>query len=126
MQRSERLLTYDNAIPDDGSPHARVPWSPVREADRLVERHRKLLALEYSRAGWKTALMVEERMHAIADRLLQACTEYPSLRVLLDRRDLLPTIDLTRYPDLAAVITLFDYLEALQHPEDPRRGMVQR
>jgi hypothetical protein len=122
MQRSQVLRTWQEPTPEASATPPRVQWSPVREAERLVERHEKLLALEYSRAGWKTAQMVEERMHAIADRLLTASTEYPSLRALLDRRDLLPAFDLGRNPDLAAVVTIFNYFEVLRHPADPRRA----
>lgn len=96
-------------------------WSAVREVERLIERHRKLLALDYSPAGWKTAQMVEQRLHAIADRLLRASTPYASLRVLLDNREAAPVLDLTKDADLQAVASAFDYLEALQYPDDPRR-----
>lgn len=100
---------------------ARTGWSAVREVERLIERHRKLLALDYSPAAWKTAQMVEQRLHAISDRLLQASTPYASLRWLLDNREAAPVLDLTKDPDLQAAAASFDYLEALQYPNDPRR-----
>jgi hypothetical protein len=104
---------------DDGySP--RVPWSAVREIPRLIERHRKLLRLEYSAAGWKAAQMIENRMHAISDQLLTASTNYPSLRWLLDHRDVEPAFDVSQHPDLEAAASAFDYLESLQSPEHPR------
>ena len=93
----------------------------MREVQRLIERHRKLLALDYSPAGWKTAQLLEERLHAISDRLLQASTPYASLRWLLDNRDAAPVFDLTKNPDLQAAACAFDYLESLQYPDDPRR-----
>lgn len=104
---------------EDSMPVTR--WSPVREVQRLIERHRRLLALEYSPAGWKTAQMVEDRMHAISDRMLQASTPYTSLRWLLDNREAAPVFDLTKDPDLQAAARVFDYLESIQYPDDPRR-----
>ena len=95
-------------------------WSAVQEVERLIERHRKLLALDYSPAGWKTAQLLEQRLHAISDRLLQASTPYASLRWLLDNRDAAPVLDLTKNPDLQAAACAFDYLEALQYPKAPR------
>ena len=108
-------------LPDNPTP--RVHWSPVREVQRLVARHARLLALEYSPAGWKTTLMIEERLHTISDRLLLAFTPYPSLRWLLDRREVVPTLDLRQHPDLEAVTIAFDYFETLRHPDDPRRAV---
>jgi hypothetical protein len=110
------LTADDESIPP-------TQWSPVRELQRLIERHRKLLALEYSPAGWKTAQLVEDRMHAISDRLLAGSTNYPSLRWLLDNRDAAPVFDLTKDPDLQAAAWAFDYLEALEYPDDPRRAV---
>jgi hypothetical protein len=104
----------------------RIPptqWSAVREVERLIERHRKLLALDYSPAGWKTAQMVEQRLQAISDRLLQASTPYASLRWLLDNRDALPVFDLTKDPDLRAAALAFDYLEAIEYADDPRHAV---
>jgi hypothetical protein len=93
---------------------------------RLIERHRKLLALEYSAAGWKTTQMIENCIHVISDRLLQASTTYPSLRWLLHHRDIEPVFDLTRYPDLEASACSFDYLESLLYPDNPRRAVCLR
>lgn len=98
-------------------------WSSVREMQRLIERHRKLLALEYSPAGWKTAQMVEQRMHAISDRVLEASTQYPSLRWLLDNRDAAPVFDLTKNADLQAAAFAFDYFELIEYADDPRRAV---
>jgi aryl-alcohol dehydrogenase-like predicted oxidoreductase len=98
-------------------------WSAVRDVERLIERHRKLLALDYSPAGWKTAQMIEQRLHAIADRLLQSSTPYASLAWLLENRDAAPILDLTQEPELQAVANAFDYLEALEYPDDPRRAI---
>lgn len=98
-------------------------WSAVREMQRLIERHRKLLALEYSPAGWKTAQMVEQRMHAISDRVLEASTQYPSLRWLLDNRDAAPVFDLTKNADLQAAAFAFDYFELIEYADDPRRAV---
>jgi len=98
-------------------------WSPVRDVVRLVERHRKLLALEYSPAGWKTAQMVEQRIHAVSNRLLARSTSYPSLRWLLDHRDAVPVLDLTEDPALEAAACAFDYLESIECPDDPRRAL---
>jgi hypothetical protein len=98
-------------------------WSAVREMQRLIERHRKLLALEYSPAGWKTAQMVEQRMHAISDRALQASTHYSSLRWLLDNRDAAPVFDLTKNADLQAAAFAFDYFELIEYADDPRRAV---
>ena len=92
----------------------------MREVQRLVDRHARLLALEYSTAGWKTTLMIEERLHVISDRLLQAFTQYPSLRWLLDQREVVPTFDRRQHPDLEAAMIAFEYFEALRHPDDPR------
>lgn len=111
-------------VADDPLP--RTEWSAAREVERLIERHRKLLALDYSPAGWKTAQLVEQRLHAIADRLLQASTPYASLCWLLDNRDAAPVLDLTKDPDLQAAACAFDYLEALQYPDDPRRTVCLR
>jgi hypothetical protein len=98
-------------------------WSAARDIERLIERHRRLLALDYSPAGWKTAQLIEQRLHAIADRLLQSSTPYASLRWLLENRDAVPVLDLTKDPDLEAVASAFDYLEALEYPHDPRRSV---
>ena len=98
-------------------------WSAVREMQRLIERHRKLLALEYSPAGWKTAQMVEQRMHAISDRVLEASTQYPSLRWLLDNRDAAPVFDLTKNADLQAAAFAFDYFESIEYADDPRHAV---
>jgi hypothetical protein len=108
----------------ENDPITRTQWSAVREMQRLIERHRKLLALEYSPAGWKATQMVENRMHAISDRLLEASTSYPSLRWLLDNRDAAPVFDLTKNPDLQAAAWAFDYLEALEYADDPRRTVL--
>jgi hypothetical protein len=106
---------------DDSIP--RTEWSPVREVSRLIERHRKLLALEYSPAGWKTAQMVEQRIHAISDRVLAASTNYPSLRWLLDNREAVPVLDLTKDPALEAAAGAFDYFESVEYANAARRAV---
>jgi hypothetical protein len=106
---------------DEGSCATR--WSAARDIERLIQRHRRLLALDYSPAGWKTAQLIEQRMHAICDRLLQSSTPYASLRWLLENRDAAPVLDLTKDPGLEAVASAFDYLEALEYPNDPRRAV---
>jgi hypothetical protein len=67
--------------------------------------------------------MIEERLHAVSDRLLVAFTPYRSLRWLLDQREVVPTFDLRQHPDLEAAAIAFDYLEALRHTDAPRHAL---
>lgn len=104
---------------------ARREWSDLREVRRLIERHRQLLVREFSQAGWKTARMVEARLHAICDRILRRWTEYPSLRWLIAHREVVPSFSVERDPGLRAVAEAFEYLERLSHPEDPRKAGME-